>query len=101
MKYVLGILWVLSAALGAGLGVHAVHAADEDVPQLAIILTYVNGELNGGDVMGTASSVETCQRSIAAFLATLTLKDGVETTGVCTPLPPPPAGRKHQPAAHL
>jgi hypothetical protein len=75
--------------------------ADEDVPQIAIVLTYSGGKLADAEVMGTTDTVESCQRSIAAFLATIATKPDVEMTGVCTPLPPPPAVRKQEPAERL
>jgi hypothetical protein len=100
MRYVFGTWLILSMALVMGVCIGA-HASDEDVPQIAIVLTYSGGKLADAEVMGTTDTVESCQRSIAAFLATIATKPDVEMTGVCTPLPPPPAVRKQEPAERL
>ena len=96
-SYVFGFISAVGFIM---LRAYAVEPAP-DVPQLVIVLTYVDGKLQGGDVAGTADTLEGCENGLQQFLATIAPKPGVEVTGVCTPLPPPPKASHHEPASKL
>jgi hypothetical protein len=86
---------------GIGLTAAVAFAADPDVPQIGIILTYQDGQLVGGDVVGTSGNTQECQRGLQQVMSTLQPKAGVMLAAICTPLPPAPAVAKHKGEASI
>jgi len=95
------LLFAVIIALKAAHAAEPVPTQSGDIAQLVIVLTYVDGKLQGGDVAGTADTLEGCENGLQQFISTIAPKPGVEVTGVCTPLPPPPKASHHEPASKL
>lgn len=69
---------------------HLSHAAEQDVPQMMLVVAYEKGSPVAAQAIGFAPSLTDCQAGLQAELAQAEPAKGILYVAVCTPLPPGP-----------